>query len=70
MRQPAGARAQINIRVPPEIEEVLETVAYLRGYRGLQALLGPVVRDFAVELAKKPSVQAAIKARRQSDQGR
>jgi hypothetical protein len=64
------AVAQINIRVPLEIEEILETAAYLRGQRGLQRLLGPVVADFATELARKPSVQAAIKARRQSDAGR
>jgi hypothetical protein len=61
---------QINIRVPPEVEEVLKTAAYLEGFRGMQSLLAPVVADFAEQLAKKPSVRAAIKARRQSDAGR
>jgi uncharacterized protein (DUF1778 family) len=67
MSRSAGPNAQINIRVPPDVEEVLETAAYLKGYRSLQSLLGPVVRDFAADLAKRPSVQAAIRARRQSD---
>jgi uncharacterized protein (DUF1778 family) len=61
---------QINIRVPPEVEEVLKTAAYLEGFRSIQALLAPVVEDFARQLAKKPSVRTAIKARRQSDAGR
>jgi len=56
---------QINIRVSTEVEEVLEAAAFVRKYRGMQKLLGPIVGEYAASLAKEEAVQAALRARKQ-----
>jgi uncharacterized protein (DUF1778 family) len=57
---------QINIRVPPDVEEVLEAAAFVRKVKNVQALVSPLVIEHARQLAGDSAVQAALDARRQA----
>jgi hypothetical protein len=57
---------QVNIRVEPDVYEVLETVRFLRDLRGLQELLEPVVARFASDVSHDARVQTALEARRET----
>ena len=57
---------QVNIRVDPDVYDVLETVRYLRDLRGMQELLEPVVETFASRAAADERVERALAARRES----
>lgn len=63
-----GARVrdlpQLNIRISQDVAQVLEAAAFVRGYKGYQELLEPVVQARAAELGADEAVKAAIAARR------
>lgn len=61
-RQPTRT-SQINLRVTPEVEEVLEAAVFVHNSRSIQQLLTPVVLELATRLSKEEAVQAAISAR-------
>ena len=56
--------SQINVRVPLEVEEILEAAVFVSRSRSIQQLLAPVVEAHAEKLAEDESVQAALRARR------
>lgn len=55
---------QVNVRVSPEVYEVLDSAAFVRGFRGMQELLGPLIEAEATRLAREEPVQDALAARR------
>lgn len=56
-------REQINLRLESNTVEVLEAAIYLRRHRGMQELLGPVIEEFAQQLAEDESVRRAVELR-------
>lgn len=64
-RQPTRS-SQINLRVTPEVEEVLEAAVFVHNSRSIQQLLTPVVIELATRLAKEEAVQAALEARQRA----
>lgn len=61
--RPATRSSQINLRVTPEVEEVLEAAAFVHNSRSIQQLLAPVVVELATKFAQEEAVQAAMNAR-------
>lgn len=55
---------QVNVRVTSETFDVLDSAAFVRGYRGMQDLLGPVIEREASRLAREDPVRDALAARR------
>jgi uncharacterized protein (DUF1778 family) len=55
---------QVNIRVDPDTYEVLESAAFVRGYRGMQELLEPIIEREVTTWARQAAVRHAIAARR------
>lgn len=60
---------QVNVRVSREIYDVLDAAAFVRGFRGMQDLVGPVVEREAEKLAQQAPVQDALAARRKQASG-
>lgn len=60
-------REQINLRLESNTVEVLEAAIYLRRHRGMQELLGPVIEEFAQQLADDETVRRAMQLRGETD---
>lgn len=54
---------QINIRVPPNVGDVLEAARFVRGHATTQELVRSVVIDYAEQLASEEPVRRALEAR-------
>ncbi len=55
---------QTGLRVPPEVDEIINLAAWFEG-RSVQELLYPLVQQFASQFAAGPHAQAALRAREQ-----
>lgn len=58
---------QINIRVPADVEDVLEAARYVGRYRSIPELLLPEIERIASELAKQDEIRATVEQRRKRD---
>jgi len=57
------AQRQINVRLPIETVEVLETAAYLEGMSSVPELIRTIVDLEAARLRRDPHVQEVLRAR-------
>ena len=58
---------QVNVRVSPEVFEILEAAIYAKRLRGMQELLRPEIDRIAQRLREEPGVQTAARGRKEQD---